>query len=138
MGGLLGFALLLVGPLRATPAKQRRKLLWRAVRRFSRVAVLAVVVVVGTGAYAALVHVPSVEGLLSTAYGRVLMIKLGVAVLLLIGGATNLVLEVSGPFARMLGAELILAIAILAVTGFLTSLPPAAEATQPMLDSALH
>lgn len=120
-GGLLGFALILAGPLREMPPKQRRKLLWRAVRRFSRVAILAVVVVISTGAYAILLHVPSVEGLLSTAYGGVLMIKLELAVFLFIGGGISLVLEGSSPFSRVLGAELILAIAILAVTGFLTS-----------------
>jgi putative copper export protein len=56
---------------------------------------------------------------------------------LLIGGATNLVLEASSPFARVLATELILAVAILTVTGFLTSLPPA-DAIQPMLDGASH
>jgi putative copper export protein len=138
MGGLLGFPLVLMGPLRAMPAKQRRKLLCRAVRRFSRMAILAVIVVVITGAYAVLLHVPSMEGLLSTAYGQVLMVKLGLVVLLLVAGSISLVLDGREPFRRVVGAELILAITILVVTGFLTSLPPATDAAKSILDRVLH
>ena len=111
------------------PAKQRAELRWRAVRRFSRVATLAVMILIVTGVYAVLLHVPSVEGLLSTPYGRALMVKLGLAVLLLAAGGVNLVLEGRGPFGRIVGGELILAVGILVATGFLTSLPPASTAS---------
>lgn len=124
MGGLLGFPLVLLGPLRAMPAKQRIKLRWRAVRRFSRIATLAVMVLIVTGVYATLLHVPSVEGLLGTNYGYALMTKLGLAAFLFAAGGTNLVLEGRGPFGHIVGAELILAICIFVATGFLTSLPP--------------
>jgi copper transport protein len=128
MGGLLGFSLFLWGPLRAMTAKQRARLRWRAVRRFSKVATLAVMTLIGTGVYAILLHVPSVEGLLTTPYGRALMVKLGLAVLLLVAGGVNLVLEGRGPFGRIVGGELILAILIFVATGFLTTLPPASVA----------
>jgi putative copper export protein len=125
MGGLLGFALVLLGPPRAIPAKQRKKLRWWTVRRFSRVATLAVVTVIFTGVYAALLHVPDVDGLLGTPYGRVLVVKLGLAVLLLSVGGMNLALDGRGPFGRLVAVELVLAGGIFVVTGFLTSLPPA-------------
>jgi copper transport protein len=101
-------------------------------------AILAVIVVVITGAYAVLLHVPSVEGLPSTAYGQVLMVKLGLVVLLLVGGSISLVLDGREPFRRVVGVELILAITILVVTGFLTSLPPATDAAKSILDRVLH
>jgi copper transport protein len=129
MGGLLGFPLVLLGPLRAMPPKQREKLRWRGVRRFSRVATLAVMTLIVTGVYATLLHVPSVEGLLDTAYGRALIIKLGLAALLFTAGGVNLVLEGRGPFGRIVGAELILAVGIFVATGFLTTLPPASVAS---------
>ncbi|MDP8949788.1 MAG: CopD family protein, partial [Actinomycetota bacterium] len=129
MGGLLGFPLVLLGPLRAMPPKQRTELRWRAVRRFSKVATLAVMTLIVTGVYATLLHVPSVEGLLGTAYGRALMIKLGLATLLFAAGGVNLVLEGRGPFGRIVGAELILVVGIFVATGFLTSLPPASTAS---------
>ena len=59
-GGLLGFTLVLLGPLRAVPAQQQHKLRRRTVRRFSRIATLAVMALIVTGAYAILLHVPSV------------------------------------------------------------------------------
>jgi copper transport protein len=129
MGGLLGFPLVLWGPLRAMTAKQRARLRGRAVRRFSKVATLAVMTLIVTGVYAILLHVPSVEGLLTTPYGRALMVKLGLAVLLLVAGSVNLVLEGRGPFGRIVGGELILAILIFVATGFLTTLPPASVAS---------
>jgi uncharacterized protein (DUF305 family)/putative copper export protein len=129
MGGLLGFPLVLLGPLRRMPTKARNRLRWRAVRRFSKVATLAVMTLIVTGVYAILLHVPSVEGLLGTPYGRALMIKLGLAVFLFAAGGVNLVLEGRGPFGRIVSVELILAVGIFVATGFLTSLPPTSVAS---------
>lgn len=64
MGGLLGFPILLAGPLRVVPGEMRAKLLGRSVRRFSKVATIAVMVLVATGLYAALLHVPNLSALL--------------------------------------------------------------------------
>jgi copper transport protein len=125
MGGLLGFPVLLIGPLRAMPTEPRTKLLGRTARRFSKVVTLAVMTIVTTGTYAILLHVPSVEGLLGTPYGRALIIKLGLAVFLFLAGGTNLLLGGRGPFDRIVSIELILALCIFVATGFLTTLPPA-------------
>ena len=125
MGGLLGLALVLLGPPRAMPIQPRKKFRWRAVRRFSKVAILAVVTIIFTGVYASLLHVPDVDRLLGTPYGRVLLVKLGLAVLLLSVGAMNLALDGREPFGRLVAVELALAVGIFVVTGFLTSLPPA-------------
>ncbi|HZB81521.1 MAG TPA: CopD family protein [Rubrobacteraceae bacterium] len=130
MGGLLGFPILLVGLLRTMPTELRAELLKRSVRRFSKVAMIAVMIVLATGLYAALLHVPSVSALIGTPYGHALLIKLGLLGFLLALGAQNLRLEGRGPFSRFVGAELVLAIGIFIATGFLTSLPPA-DADQP-------
>ena len=130
MGGLLGFPILLVGLLRTMPTETRVELLKRSVRRFSKVAMIAVMIVLATGLYAALLHVPSVSALVGTPYGRALLIKLGLLGFLLALGGWNLRLGGRGPFSRLVGAELILAIGIFVATGFLTSLPPA-DADQP-------
>jgi copper transport protein len=111
--------------LRAMPTEPRTKLLGRTARRFSKVVTLAVMTIVTTGTYAILLHVPSVEGLLGTPYGRALMIKLGLAVFLFLAGGTNLLLGGRGPFGRIVSIELILALCIFVATGFLTTLPPA-------------
>jgi len=131
MGGLLGFPILLTGPLRAMPIETRAKLLARVVPRFSKVATMAVMSLILTGLVAVLPHVPSLSALIDTPYGRALSIKLELLVFLLALGAQNLRLRGRGPFGRFVGGELVLAIGIFVATGFLTSLPPT-DAAQPI------
>ncbi len=127
MGGLLGFPLLLLGPLRAMPTEARAELLGRVVRRFSKVATVGVVTVVATGIYATLLHIPSLSALLGSPYGRALIMKLGLLVFLLAIGGINLIDKGREPlFGRMVGAELLLAIGVFVAAGFLTSVPPPA------------
>lgn len=130
-GGLLGLLFVFFsGPLDAVPVDRRAKLRERTVRRFSRVATTAVMVLAATGLYAILLHVPNLAALVDTPYGRSLLTKLGLLVLLLGIGGTNYLLRGRGPFGRLVGAELVLALAIFVATGFLTSLPPATAVSQ--------
>lgn len=125
VGGLLGFPLLLIGPLRTMELEETRaELLGGTVRRFSKVATVAVMTIVGTGVYAVLLHVPSLSLLLHGPYGKSLIMKLGLMVLLLATGGINLIDKGQGPFHRMVGLELVLAIGIFVAAGFLTSVPP--------------
>ena len=125
MGGLLGFPILLAGPLRVMPVDARAKLLGRTVRRFSKVAVSAVTALLVTGLYAILLHVPNLPALMDTGYGTALISKLGLLMLLLAAGAVNLVARGRGPFDRVVRFELALSICVFVATGFLTTLPPA-------------
>lgn len=124
VGGLLGFPLLFFGLLREKTAEERKTLLLRMVPRFSRVATVAVAVLLVTGVYASLQYVPSLAAVTSTYYGRALIMKLGMVVLLLAVGGINLIDRGRGPFDRMVAVELILAAGIFVVTGFLSSLAP--------------
>jgi copper transport protein len=133
MGGLLGFPILLLGPLRVIPIEPRLKLLSRIVPRFSKVAIMAVMSLILTGLVSILLHIPNLWSLIDTPYGRALSIKLGLLTFLLALGAQNLMLRGRGPFSRLVSTELILAIGIFVATGFLTSLPPA-DAEQPTVE----
>lgn len=124
MGGLLAFPMLLLGPLRRMPADSRNKLLTRSVRRFTKVATVAVLTLLITGTYAILLHLPSFSALIGTEYGRALIMKLGLVAFVLPAGALNLIDRGQGPFGRMVGAELLLALGLFVATGFLTTLPP--------------
>jgi copper transport protein len=129
MGGLLGFAVALCsGAFRGLDPDSRTKLRERSVRRFSAVATCGVVVLAGTGLYAAVLHVPNPQALLATPYGRALIAKLVLLSLLLGVGASNLLLRGRGPFGRLVVVELLLALGLFVATGFLTSLPPASSA----------
>jgi copper transport protein len=135
MGGLLGFPILLTGPLRAVPVETRAKLLGRIVPRFSKVATMAVMSLILTGLVAILLHVPTLSALTGTAYGNALLVKLGLLVLLLAAGAVNLISRGRGPFDRVVHFELALAICVFVATGFLTTLPPADAELQTVEDS---
>jgi copper transport protein len=129
MGGLLGFAVALFsGQLEALAADRQAKLRERSVRRFSKVATTAVVILASTGLYAILLHVPSLQALVTTPYGRALLVKLGLLTFVLAIGAANFLLRGRGPFGRLVVAELLLALGVFIATGFLTSLPPASAA----------
>ena len=126
VGGLLGFlATFFSVSLGTVPPDRRAKLREQAVRRFSRVAIGAVMVLAATGLYAILLHVPNPGAVISTPYGRALAVKLGFLVLVLGIGGANFFLRGRGPFGRLVGAELVLALGLFVATGFLTSLPPA-------------
>jgi hypothetical protein len=112
------------------PPDRRAKLREQAVRRFSRVAIGAVMVLAATGLYAILLHVPNPGAVISTPYGRALAVKLGLLALVLGIGGANFFLRGRGPFGRLVGAELVLALGLFAATGFLTSLPPADAVAQ--------
>ncbi len=124
MGGLLGFPILLLGPLRTMPPETRAKLLGRTVRRFTGVASVAVIVLIVTGSYAALLHISGFSDLIGTPYGRALFMKLGLVTFMLPIGAINLLDKGRDPFSSMVVLELILAFGVFAATGFLSSLPP--------------
>lgn len=122
-GGVLGFAVLLLGPFRTRPGS-KRLLLGKAVRRFSGVASVAVVVLLVSGIYASLLHLPGFSALIGSPYGRALIMKLGLVLIMLSVGAINMMDRGRDPFGRMVGAELALVFAVFVATGFLTSITP--------------
>lgn len=133
VGGLATFVLV-IGLIRrhrdpAAPA------LATLVAYFSNTARVAVAILIATGLYLAWLQVGSPDGLLTTNYGRVLVIK-GVLMLplLLIAGVNLLVThrallagrEIWGRhLRRLVGMELALTIGILAAVGTMTAIAPA-------------
>jgi putative copper export protein len=99
---------------------------------FSPVAVAGVATLIVTGVVASWVHLESPGALLSTGYGRVLVAKLGVVVLVLILGALNwkritlLLVHEEGPhrMRRTAGLELALGAVVLLLTAILVRTSP--------------
>lgn len=124
-GGLAGFLLVAWPALRLQPAIEREAILTDAVPRFSRLAAAAVLLLTATGIYSAMLHLPVPDALLSTAYGRALLVKLILLMPLLALGARNLRKRGRGPlFGSVALAGLLMALVFLAA-GVLSSLPPA-------------
>jgi len=133
VGGLIHF-IGIIGPVRST-FKPAAPVLSNLVGRFSNFARVSVVTLFVTGLYAAWLQVGTVEGLLTTPYGQVLLIKL-ILIMPVIGLAfINLVYTHRGLEAGdekwavrlrgLLGAEIVLTLAILAAVGAMTATSPA-------------
>jgi copper transport protein len=141
MAAWLGGIAVLVLAVRAATgrldAADRPRLLIAVVARFSTLAGIAFAVLFATGAIQAVVEVASVSALLDTAFGRAVLIKLVVfGALVALGWANRAhvlpALRAAGEsparagllLRRTLRAELLLGVAVLAVTGALAGYPP--------------
>lgn len=140
LGGLVGLMVLVVPALRRLPEEARIKVGARVVVRFSALAVACVGVLVVTGVYRALAELSSLDDLVDTAYGVVLLVKLGIFALMLMAGAYNRFVihprleraamglddsDRGGALAlrRSVGAELVLAACVMVAVAILVSLP---------------
>jgi copper transport protein len=115
--------------------RQRLPILAELVARFSNLARLSVAMLVVTGAYAAWLHIGSIDGFFSTQYGLAMTVKLLLFLPLLALGAVNLLLTSrglragqavwSGRLQFLVGIEVTLATAILVAVGVMTAIAPA-------------
>jgi copper transport protein len=126
LGGLAG--LLLVLP--STPAEERLA----TARRFSFWAGIALAIVVVTGAIRAIVEIGTIDALVRTDFGRAVLGKSVVLLGLALLGAFNRFITlrsatlVLGRFRNIGGAELTLAVIVLALSGLLVNLTPPTSA----------
>ncbi len=135
VGGL--FALIVGTPMFVSgiPESTRRIAQSRIIRRFSAAAILSVCVLFVTGAFSAWAQVTEFAAIV-VPYGTALRVKIALIVPLLLLGAVNLIwvrprLRNNTGAARWLRrivvAEAVLAVLIILVVGFLTSLEPARQ-----------
>ena len=126
--------------------KMTLPLSWAAemIRRFSRLALGSVAVLVLTGLYQSWIQVGNLRTLFGTDYGRVLLLKLVLFITMLGFGALNFLatgpallraargnvndLSLAPRALRRIGAESFLALLVFFVTGLLTVLPPGVHA----------
>jgi len=106
---------------------------WEAVRRFSRWAIGLVAMLMMTGIYAALQQVPTFDALFQTIYGKVLLGKVLLLVVMLMFATVNWLSERKQK--SVLGAtvwsEFGLGIGAMLLAAMLTNLPPAAASPGP-------
>lgn len=144
-GGILALVAV-VGPISiGLDATLRRRVLSRLLPRFSTVALVSWSTLALTGIYASWLHVGSIDALVSTGYGRALLVKLAILVPILVIAAFNLFIVTSRlhglaevperalawtvRFRYAVAAEALLAVAVLVAVGALTAQAPAREAT---------
>jgi copper transport protein len=108
-----------------------------AVRRFSNLALVSVGVIVVTGTFLTWLEVGAWEGLVQTAYGLSIVVKVALLVLMLGLAAFNLRIvrprhaidwgALTARFARTVKGELLIGVTILGLAAVLTGLSPARE-----------
>jgi putative copper export protein len=116
----------------------------QVVQRFSRLALASVFLLLATGAYQSWIHVGNLNILLNTQYGNVLALKLALFLAMFAFGTLNFLStkqqlsrwantndaahQVGQRAFKRIGAESLLGLSILSVTGLLTVLPPGVHA----------
>ena len=86
LGGLVGLLVLWI----SLPAATRVRGLSIVVPRFSNVAFVAVLLLLGTGTWATINHMPALDALWLTGYGVAILVKLGLLIAAMALGAGNL------------------------------------------------
>ncbi len=115
-----------------------------AARQFSTVAAFAAAALAGTGILRAVDEVGAWEALLSTDFGRLVLLKAGLLVVLVALGAVNRYRSIPAAaktlrgLRRVGGAELAVAVVVFGVTGVLVGLPPASLSQQATAPSPLE
>jgi copper transport protein len=137
IGGLVPLALLLRAAKRNEHSQPDFS---KLVASFSRLAITCVILLTGSGMFSAFQQVRTIEALFYSSYGRALLIKTGLFVLLFGLGAINLLfisprlVEAASNAIRRLSqtvrAEIFLSALVLLSAGVMAGAPPAYEALQ--------
>jgi copper transport protein len=141
--GIVVLAVVLPYACRGRSDGERLRLLAPAVVRFSTVALVSITAVGVTGTLNSLLRVGRLQDLIDARYGNVLVLKIVIFLMILaVGGLNHFVirhrLEAAigrrrasssrALFRRTIVTELLLAVAVLGITGVLTSMAPTREA----------
>ncbi len=130
LGGLAGLTVLWW----SSAAAIRPSVLAFTVPRFSAVALVSVLVLLGSGIWASVLHLPILSALWTTSYGKVILIKAGLLLLAMVFGAVNLLRTKPRLVARTAGAvnelraaisvELVIVAGAVLAAALLSSLAP--------------
>jgi putative copper export protein len=143
--GIVVLSVVLPYACRGRSDGERLRLLAPAVVRFSTVALVSITVVGVTGTINSLLRVGRLQDFIDTRYGNVLVMKIALFLLILvIGGLNHFVIRhrlesaigrrrassSRALFRRTIVTEMLLAVAVLGITGVLTSMAPTREAAR--------
>ena len=136
IGGLVGLLVLGV----SLPKLERVAGLALCVPRFSNVALGSVALLLGSGIWASILHLPTLSSLWETSYGQAILVKAGLLLAAMAGGAINLrkttpALKRAQPsqgtamlLRRTISGEVLLVTGAIVAAAVLSSLPPPPKA----------
>jgi copper transport protein len=146
IGGLVGLLVL----WRSLPAGARAPGLAVAVPRFSNTALASVLLLIGSGTWAAVIHLPTIASLWQTSYGQAILWKIGLLLAALSLAAVNLLwtkrrlgrpedaVRAGTLLRRLVAGEGVLVAAAIFAAAVLSSLPPPSKALAEVGGASAH
>jgi copper transport protein len=146
IGGLAGLLVLWW----SLPGERRPAGLRVCVPRFSSVAFVAVLALIGAGTWAAVLHLPTLGSLWQTSYGKALLVKIGILCVALVLAAVNRLrttprlagrVDDAGAVSllrRLVGGEVVLVAGAVFAAAVLSSLAPPPKALAAVGGAAAH
>ncbi|MGE7877837.1 copper resistance protein CopC [Peribacillus muralis] len=134
LGGLMALLVILPGLAERQGVQEDKKIFyWTIIQRFSRWAFAFVIVLIVSGIYSSLQHVPTIHSLFHTTYGQLLLAKVGLMSVMTVLGAWHFFKgkTQTNKLGYSAGIELGLGIAALLVAALLTNVQTAMSSPGP-------
>ncbi|AMM91538.1 copper resistance protein CopC [Peribacillus simplex] len=133
LGGLLTLLVILPG-LANRQADDKKTFYWSIIQRFSRWSFLFVIILIISGIYSSLQHVPTIYSLINTTYGQLLLAKIGLMLVMIVLGAFHYLRGKKRvkKLGYSVGMEFGLGIVVLIVAALLTNVQTAMSSPGPI------
>ncbi|MBT2647079.1 copper resistance protein CopC [Bacillus sp. ISL-34] len=135
LGGLMALLVILPGLADRQAVQQDKKTFyWSIVQRFSKWAFLFVIILIVSGIYSSLQHVPTIHSLFNTTYGQLLLAKIGLMLVMIVLGGFHFLRgkKQTKKLGYSVGMEFGLGIVILLVAALLTNVQTAMSSPGPI------
>ncbi|WHY57155.1 copper resistance protein CopC [Peribacillus simplex] len=135
LGGIMALLVILPGLAERQAVQEDKKTFyWSIIQRFSRWAFLFVIILIVSGIYSSLQHVPTVHSLFNTTYGQLLLAKIGLMLVMIVLGGFHFLRgkKQTKKLGYSVGMEFGLGIVILLVASLLTNVQTAMSSPGPI------
>ncbi|MBT2614257.1 MULTISPECIES: copper resistance CopC/CopD family protein [unclassified Bacillus (in: firmicutes)] len=135
LGGLLALLVILPGLAdRQSVQGDKKTFYWSIIQRFSKWAFLFVIILIISGIYSSLQHVPTIHSLFNTTYGQLLLAKIGLMLIMIVLGGFHFLRgkKQTKKLGYSVGMEFGLGIVILLIAALLTNVQTAMSSPGPI------
>ncbi|MBO1000219.1 copper resistance protein CopC [Bacillus sp. SD075] len=135
IGGLMSLLVILPGLAdRQAVQEDKKTFYWSIIQKFSKWAFLFVLILVVSGIYSSLQHVPTIHSLFNTTYGQLLLAKIGLMLIMVVLGGIHFLRgkKQTKKLGYSVGMEFGLGIVILLVAALLTNVQTAMSSPGPI------
>ncbi len=135
LGGLMALLVILPGLAdRQAVQEDKRTFYWSIISRFSKWTFLFVIILIVSGIYSSLQHVPTIHSLFNTTYGQLLLAKIGLMLAMIVLGGFHFLRgkKQTKKLGYSVGMEFGLGVVILLVAALLTNVQTAMSSPGPI------